>query len=95
MCHCHIDSKDTAFYFCQKSDPSELVMKWLTFIPICIFTALVVDSIIIQDASQFAIDWLVVIAIVPTLAIALWTKSLAITVVVGVFCMATTRFIFL
>ncbi len=62
---------------------------------ICIFAALIVDSFIIQDESSLlSIDWSVLTAIIPTLIIAIWTKSLSVTVIVGIVCMATVRFIF-
>lgn len=69
----------------------EIVLKWLSFIPICIFTALVVNSFIIKDHSLLSIDWRVLTAIIPTLIIALWTKSLSVTVIVGIVCMAAVR----
>ncbi|MEH7238527.1 AzlD domain-containing protein [Bacillus sp. JJ1562] len=72
----------------------KIVIKWLSFIPICIFAALIVDSFIIQDESLLSIDWSVLTAIIPTLIIALWTKSLSITVIVGIVSMATVRFLF-
>ncbi|MCM3112377.1 AzlD domain-containing protein [Lederbergia lenta] len=71
-----------------------IVTKWLLFIPICIFTALIVDSIIMDGESLLSIDWKVLAAIIPTLMIALWTKSLSVTVIVGIVCMATVRFLF-
>ncbi|MCG5103387.1 AzlD domain-containing protein [Oceanobacillus alkalisoli] len=70
----------------------KVVVKWLSFIPVCIFTALIVDSFIIQDTAVLAIDWRVLAAIIPTLLIALWTKSLSATVLIGIVCMATVRF---
>ncbi|KEF38669.1 putative membrane protein [Schinkia azotoformans MEV2011] len=72
----------------------KIVVKWLSYIPICIFTALIVDSFIIQDHSLLSIDWRVLTAIVPTLIIALRTKSLSITVIVGIVSMAIVRFLF-
>ncbi|EKN64824.1 AzlD domain-containing protein [Schinkia azotoformans] len=72
----------------------KIVVKWLSYIPICIFAALIVDSFIIQDHSLLSIDWRVLTAIVPTLIIALWTKSLSVTVIVGIVSMATVRFLF-
>ncbi|WP_026565333.1 AzlD domain-containing protein [Bacillus sp. UNC41MFS5] len=73
----------------------KVVVKWLSYIPICIFTALIVDSFIVKDTSSLiSIDWSVLTAIIPTLMIALWTKSLSVTVLVGIVCMATVRFIF-
>ncbi|MDQ0216791.1 branched-subunit amino acid transport protein [Oikeobacillus pervagus] len=72
----------------------KIAVKWLSFIPICIFTALIVESLIIEDKSLLSIDWSVLTAIIPTLIIALWTKSLSVTVIVGIICMATVRFLF-
>ncbi|MEH7386097.1 AzlD domain-containing protein [Bacillus sp. JJ1521] len=72
----------------------KIVIKWLSFIPVCIFTALIVDSFIIQDESFLSIDWRALTAIVPTLIVAIWTKSLSVTVIVGIVSMATVRFIF-
>ncbi|MBO0992658.1 AzlD domain-containing protein [Bacillus sp. SD088] len=73
----------------------EIVIKWLSYIPICIFTALIIDSFIIQDnESLLSIDWRIFAAIIPTLIIALWTKSLSVTVIVGIVCMAIVRFLF-
>lgn len=70
----------------------KVVVKWLSFIPVCIFTALIVDSFIIQVTKVLAIDWRVLAAIIPTLFIALWTKSLSATVLIGIVCMASVRF---
>lgn len=70
------------------------VAKWLSYIPICIFTALIVESFIMEDESLLAIDWRVLSASIPTLLVAIWTKSLSITVIVGIVCMASIRFLF-
>ncbi|MFJ8244372.1 AzlD domain-containing protein [Peribacillus asahii] len=72
----------------------KIVIKWLSYIPICIFTALIVESFISEDGSFLSIDWRVLAAIIPTLLIALWTKSLSITVIAGIACMATVRVLF-
>jgi len=72
----------------------QVVVKWLSFIPICIFTALIVDSFIVNDESLLSIDWGILVAIIPTLLVAIWTKSLSVTVIVGIVCMATVRFLF-
>jgi branched-subunit amino acid transport protein len=82
------------FIVIRKIGLPKIVIKWLSFIPICIFTALIVDSFIIQDESLLSIDWRVLAAIIPTLIVAIWTKSLSVTVIVGVVCMATIRFVF-
>ncbi|MBS4207246.1 AzlD domain-containing protein [Bacillus sp. FJAT-50079] len=72
----------------------KIVVKWLSYIPICIFAALIVDSFIIQGQSLLSIDWSTLVAIIPTLIVAIWTKSLSITVIVGIVCMAAIRFLF-
>lgn len=68
------------------------VVKWLTFIPVCILTALVADSVIIQEQSKLMIDWHALAVIIPTILIGLWTKSLSITVLAGITLMAGVRF---
>ncbi|MFD1779178.1 AzlD domain-containing protein [Fredinandcohnia salidurans] len=82
------------FIVIRKIGLPKIVIKWLSFIPICIFTALIVDSFIIQDESLLSIDWRVLATIIPTLIVAIWTKSLSVTVIVGIVCMATIRFVF-
>jgi len=68
------------------------VMKWLSYIPVCIFTALVVESMLDKQGNTLHIEWPAVIVLIPTLLVALKTKSLSMTVVVGVICMAVVRF---
>ncbi|GAB2551305.1 AzlD domain-containing protein [Gracilibacillus alcaliphilus] len=80
------------FIMVRSIDLPEVVTKWLSFIPICIFTALIIDSLIVEGGSVPAIDWRVLLAIMPTLLIALWTKSLSITVIIGIISMASIRF---
>lgn len=67
------------------------VLKWLSFIPICILTALAVESVIDKSSDSIGVNWLTLIAIVPTLLLALRTKSLAITVIFGVILMGLLR----
>lgn len=71
----------------------EVMLKWLTYIPICILTALMVENVILKSEDTFAIDWTVAFALVPTLLVALWTKSLAITVFIGVVTMSIIRLV--
>jgi len=83
------------FMVIRKFALPKVVEKWLSFIPVCIFTALIVDSVIAEDESAWlAVELTVLAAMVPTLAAALWTKSLSITVIVGVVCMAGVRWLF-
>ncbi|WP_066187268.1 MULTISPECIES: AzlD domain-containing protein [Gracilibacillus] len=82
------------FIAVRKLDIPDVVTKWLSFIPICIFTALIVDSFIQDGEGLLTINWYVLLAIIPTLFMALWTKSLSFTVLFGIICMASIRFIF-
>lgn len=68
------------------------VLKWLSYVPICILTALVVENFTIQENNSLRINWPVIIVILPTLLITVRTKSLSITVLSGVILMAAFRF---
>lgn len=70
------------------------MMKWLSYIPICILTALVVEHVwIIEQGHSFklALNYPFLLALIPTIIVAVWSRSLAITVVVGVILMALVR----
>lgn len=81
------------FVFVRSVKLPEVVLKWLSFIPICILSALVVENLLNTDHSYVTLDWPVFVAFIPTLIIAVWTKSLSTTVIVGVISMATIRFL--
>lgn len=81
------------FVFVRSVKLPEVVLKWLSFIPICILSALVVENLLNTDHSYVTLDWPVFTAFIPTLIIAVWTKSLSTTVIVGVISMATIRFL--
>jgi len=72
----------------------DVVLRWLAYIPVCILSALVIESLINADGEWVTLNWLNVIAFMPTLAVAFTTKSLSKTVVVGVLTMAALRFYF-
>lgn len=65
----------------------DVVLKWLSYIPICILSALILESLFHYNGSFVTVNWNNLIALIPTLLIALLTKSLAITVIVGVITM--------
>ncbi|PYI54878.1 AzlD domain-containing protein [Paenibacillus flagellatus] len=68
------------------------VLKWLSYIPVCILTALVVESALLESGQgTVAIDWTVVVVLIPTFLTAIRTKSLSATVVVGAIGMAAAR----
>ena len=68
-------------------------IRWLNYIPICILTALVVDSFL-SAGTALRLNWQYIMAFIPTLLVALWTKSLSFTVIIGVVTMAFIRQVF-
>ena len=70
-----------------------LFMRWLNYIPVCILSALIIDSFIYSETT-LRLHWQNIFAFIPTLIVALWTKSLSFTVIIGVLTMALLRFIF-
>lgn len=81
------------FMFVRSVKLPDIVLKWLSYIPVCILSALVIENLLDTEGSIVSIDWPVFAAFIPTIIVALWTKSLSITVVVGVISMATVRFL--
>ncbi|MFP7476778.1 AzlD domain-containing protein [Terribacillus saccharophilus] len=68
-----------------------LALRWLSYIPICILTALVVSNVLGEN-GPLSFDWEFIVIMIPTILFALWTKSLLYTVIVGVMLMAALRF---
>ncbi|EUJ32365.1 AzlD domain-containing protein [Listeria cornellensis] len=73
---------------------SEPVLKWLSYIPLCIFSALIMESFMTNGAQGFQVHWLELVAVIATLIISLITRSLLWTVILGVVIMALLRLIF-
>lgn len=80
------------FMFVKKFELPKVVLRWLAYVPICILSALVFESMLDAEGDFVTLDWLQVGAFVPTLLVALVTKSLSLTVIVGVVTMAALRF---
>ncbi|AKS65952.1 AzlD domain-containing protein [Staphylococcus coagulans] len=72
---------------------SDKVLKWLTFIPITLFTALVMDGLIQQHKGVmgYILNWNFALALIPTVVSAFWLRSLTITVIVGMVSVALLR----
>lgn len=81
------------FIFVKKFDLPDIVLRWLAYVPVCILSALVFESLLNTDGPIVTFDWLQVGAFIPTLLVALLTKSLSLTVLVGVITMAVLRFL--
>lgn len=82
------------FIFVRNISLPQVVLKWLSFIPVCILTALVVEHIFTVEHGHFKMNWNVFIVLIPTILIAVRTKSLSLTVIGGVILMAFVRFLF-
>ncbi|MGG2053179.1 AzlD domain-containing protein [Lysinibacillus pakistanensis] len=81
------------FIFVRNVKLPEIALKWLSFIPVCILSALVIENLLDTDSGKVVtLNWPVFLTFVPTLIIALLTKSLSITVVAGVIIMAAVRY---
>lgn len=70
----------------------DIVLRWLAYIPVCILSALIIEGFFEKGNKLVVVDWMNVGAFIPTLAVALITKSLSKTVVAGVVTMAILRF---
>lgn len=81
------------FIFVKNVELPDVVMRWLKYIPVCILSALVFESLFVEGERFVVPDWQSVAAFIPTLITALVTKSLSWTVIVGVVSMALVRLI--
>lgn len=81
------------FMFVRSVKLPDVVLKWLRYIPVCILSALVIENLLDTESQRYVtLDWPVFFTFIPTLGIALITKSLSITVFAGVLIMAGVRF---
>ncbi|MER1998154.1 MAG: AzlD domain-containing protein [Lysinibacillus sp.] len=81
------------FMFVKNVQLPDVVLRWLKYIPVCILSALVFESLFHEGEKLVVPDWESIAAFVPTLIVALVTKSLSGTVIVGVISMAFIRFV--
>ncbi|RKQ18114.1 AzlD domain-containing protein [Ureibacillus endophyticus] len=82
------------FILVRNIELPDVVLRWLKYIPVCILSALVIESLFNAEGAIVTFDWLNLSAFVPTLIVAVITKSLSKTVVVGVVSMAILRYFF-
>lgn len=80
------------FIFVKKVKMPDVVLRWLAYIPVCILSALIIEGFFQSDGQWVALDIQNILAFIPTLIIALLTKSLSKTVVAGVVTMAVLRY---
>ncbi|MCT4780478.1 MULTISPECIES: AzlD domain-containing protein [Exiguobacterium] len=70
-----------------------LLTEWLSFIPICLLSALFFQNLLLAQSDDYpTLSSLHLAASVPTVLVALTSKSLSFTVITGVMSMALIRF---
>lgn len=69
------------------------LIQFLNFLPICILTALLFQSILINKEGFPSFDIEKTLALIPTLTVSIVTKSLMKTVIVGVASIAIIRYL--
>ena len=72
----------------------KIVLRWLAYIPVCILSALVIEGFFKKDSTIVTVQWINILVFIPTLLVALLSKSLSKTVIAGVVTMAGFRFFF-
>lgn len=79
----------------SKLELPEWGMRWLSHVPVAVMAALVGQEILLVD-GEFALfrGNLELLAALPTFLVAIYTRSLLGTVVVGIFTMMVLRFLF-
>lgn len=84
------------FLMISRIQLTETVIKWLSFIPITLFTALILDGIIVQQegVAGYTLNIPFILVTIPTVFIALFTRSLTTTILVGIVLIAGLRFFF-
>ncbi|QIQ21249.1 AzlD domain-containing protein [Zophobihabitans entericus] len=81
------------FMLIRKLQLPDVVVRFLSYVPVCILTALFVQSLLVHKDGQFpGINQNALIASVPTIIAAIITKNLLWIVVVGMAAMAGVRY---
>ncbi|MBC2267400.1 AzlD domain-containing protein [Listeria farberi] len=82
------------FIFVRKLQLPSVVIRYLSYVPLCILTALFVQSLLITNERSFpSINIENLLATLPTIITAILTKNLMWIVVVGIISMAVIRLI--
>ena len=82
------------FIFSKKVTFSPFWKKFMTYIPMCILTALLVQNLlIIEEGKLTTINLENLLVTLPTLAVAFVTKSLMWTVIFGIIAMSLVRYL--
>ncbi|MFC5452777.1 AzlD domain-containing protein [Paenibacillus aestuarii] len=66
-------------------------MRWLNYVPVAVMAALVGQELLLQDGNISILHNIELLAALPTFAVAIFTRSLLGTVVVGIVSMMILR----
>ena len=82
------------FMMISRVNLPDVIIQWLSFIPITLFTALVLDGIIQQHEGSvgYTLNVPFIIALIPTVLLAIYTRSLTWTILGGSELIAQLRF---
>lgn len=82
------------FMMISRVNLPDVLIRWLSFIPITLFTALVLDGLIQQHEGSvgYALNVPFIIALIPTILLAIYTRSLTWTILGGIAFIALLRF---
>lgn len=82
------------FMMISRVNLPDVIIQWLSFIPITLFTALVLDGIIQQHERSvgYILNVPFIIALIPTVLLAIYTRSLTWTILGGIAFIALLRF---
>ncbi|EMX4397297.1 AzlD domain-containing protein [Listeria innocua] len=82
------------FIFVRKLQLPSVVIRYLSYVPLCILTALFVQSLLITNENSVpSINIENLLATLPTIIAAILTKNLMWIVVVGIISMAVIRLV--
>ncbi|MDK4214168.1 AzlD domain-containing protein [Staphylococcus warneri] len=82
------------FMMISRVNLPDVLIRWLSFIPITLFTALVLDGLIQQHEGSvgYTLNVSFIIALIPTILLAIYTRSLTWTILGGIAFIALLRF---
>ena len=82
------------FMMISRVNLPDVIIQWLSFIPITRFTALVLDGIIQQHEGSvgYTLNVQFIIELIPTVLLAIYTRSLTWTILGGIAFIALLRF---
>lgn len=84
------------FLLVRKLQLPEIVIRFLSYVPICVLTALFVQNLFIVKQGEFpSFNLEYCLAAVPTIIVAILTRNLMWVVITGMSCMALIRYFIL